>query len=361
MIVGIHKNPHKGITKLLARYEKVLTHNGIKYLWLDINDPNFWEKVNEVDLFIFNYTGTERQHQMAKTMLPIIEEDLKIPCFPNSKMNWLYDDKVREYYFLKLHGYPVIPTAIFWNKGEALKWLDETELPVVFKLSGGASSENVVLVKNRFYGRRLIRRMFGRGIVSGYIPGLASLKWENMFKSENIRILGGKVRRFIHKEQVNLYGQHHRNYILFQKFLPNNEIDTRINILGSRAFFTLRHVRTNDFRASGSGKMDMNPDNVDRRCIKMALDISKRFNFISLAIDFLYDANRQPLISEISYHRPDWGVWVCPGYWDEELKWHDGHYWPQYLILKDLLNIPDLQQPEMKPDKSETGHWNIGV
>ncbi len=36
-----------------------------------------------------------------------------------------------------------------------------------------------------------------------------------------------------------------------------------------------------------------------------------------------------------------------PGYWDEELHWHEGHVWPQYCHLVDLLGRPDLVQPEM--------------
>jgi glutathione synthase/RimK-type ligase-like ATP-grasp enzyme len=143
------------------------------------------------------------------------------------------------------------------------------------------------------------------------------------------------------------YAWLHKDYILFQQFLPNNLFDTRITIIGKRAFTSRRHVRRNDFRSSGSGNDDWNQDNIDPGCINLAFEVSKRLGFQCMSYDFLYDEHKQPLISEISYTSPDWTIWSCPGYWDEMMGWHGGHLWPQYCILSDVLKIPDLKQPEM--------------
>ena len=349
-LVGIHVDPHNKNSKVINRYKTILDYNGIPYIILDSNKPDFWEQVRELSLFIFHYYGTERQHRMANTIIPIIEEYLKIPCYPNTLMSWLYDDKVREYYFLTQHSLPSIPTWIFWDKKAALQWLKSAQLPVVFKLKSGASDENVVLVNSFLYGRRLINKMFGKGIVSGYVPGLKSRKWLDMWTSERIRQFLGKIRRTIQGEEINLYHQLHRDYVLFQKFLPDNKFDTRIAVIGKRAFGDVRYIRKSDFRASGSWNYSCNPENIDQRCIKIAFEISKRFGFSSMMYDFLFDENNQPSISEISYLQPDWRVWMYPGYWDENMDWHEGRNWLQYLILKDMLNMPHLKQPEMKPD-----------
>lgn len=350
MVVGIHTDPHKGFTKMLKRYETILDFNSIGHIRLDLSKPDFWEKVKKVDLFIFHYYGTERQIMMAQTILPVIADVLGISCYPNPQMSWLYDDKVREYYFLSQHDLPVIPTWIFWDKTEAVNWLREAKLPVVFKLGGGAASVNVVLVKNKLYARRLINKMFGTGIISGHLPGFGSLKWRNLFTREHLRRFGGKVKRRIKGEQGNPFEQRHRNYILFQQFLPNNNVDTRIHIYGNRAFGDMRFVRPKDFRASGSGRCTFEPEKIDRRCIKIAFDISKRFGFYSMAFDFLYNEQNQPLISEMSYTQPDDGVRMYPGFWDDQLNWHEGHFWPQYMILQDRLNLQNLKQPEMGSD-----------
>ena len=39
------------------------------------------------------------------------------------------------------------------------------------------------------------------------------------------------------------------------------------------------------------------------------------------------------------YNYVDRSVYGCPGYWDENLNWHQGHFWPQFLHLKDLLML----------------------
>ena len=50
-----------------------------------------------------------------------------------------------------------------------------------------------------------------------------------------------------------------RDYLLVQEFLPGNGFDTRITVIGNRAFGFRRFNRPDDFRASGSGRIDWNP------------------------------------------------------------------------------------------------------
>jgi hypothetical protein len=66
-----------------------------------------------------------------------------------------------------------------------------------------------------------------------------------------------------------------------------------------------------------------------------------------MAYDFLKNGNGDVQICEISYTFVDTAVYRCPGYWDEDMNWHAGHYWPQYCQLMDTLQLPDLKQPEI--------------
>jgi hypothetical protein len=86
-------------------------------------------------------------------------------------------------------------------------------------------------------------------------------------------------------------------------------------------------------RASGSG----NIDKIDLNLIELALKISKDMNFQSMAYDFLCNEDGSPKICEISYTYVDKAIYDCPCYWDENLNWHEGHFWSEYLQLKDLL------------------------
>ncbi len=68
-------------------------------------------------------------------------------------------------------------------------------------------------------------------------------------------------------------------------------------------------------------------------------------NFQSMVNDFLYNENGESEFLEISYTYLDSVPYSCPGYWDDNLVWHEGHFWPQTLILQDLLGMNNLMQP----------------
>ena len=46
-----------------------------------------------------------------------------------------------------------------------------------------------------------------------------------------------------------------KGYIYFQEFIPDNDFDIRVIVIGDKAFAIKRMVRENDFRASGSGSI----------------------------------------------------------------------------------------------------------
>jgi glutathione synthase/RimK-type ligase-like ATP-grasp enzyme len=350
MMVGIHVDPDAGFDIALERYEKILDYNGISHIRLSVDQPDFWEQVPKLDLFIFNWYLTSKQHQLAPMILHLIEKENRILCFPDLKTCWHYDDKIKEHYLLQSHSFPVIPSWVFWDKDSAFEWLKTAKLPVVFKLKGGASSENVVLVRTTSHAMKLINKMFNHGIRSGRVPGTFPLRVKDIGYYKIGRSFFGDVLRKLYIKQFSPYEQVHKNYVFFQKYLEGNTFDERITVIGNRAFNEKKYIRENDFRASGSGIIGWSKENINPESFKLAFAISKQMGFQCMSYDFLYDENNKPSICEISYTVPDWSVWSSPGYWDEHLNWHSGHYWPQYCILVDLLKNPNLKQPEMTQD-----------
>lgn len=347
MLVGIHNDPPYGkFHKYLKRYEQILKFNKIQHLIMDVNDSDFWMKVGKLSLFIFRWLHYDDPKQLAKTILPIIENEFNIKCFPNRATYWHYDDKIRQFYLLKQKGFPTVESWVFWNKKKAIEWVKSATYPLVFKLSGGAGSLNVILIKNEKEALRIIGLMFGRGIVSGRIPSLNMIKYKHFDLYANLHRIGGNLLRKLRDEDIYRYWQLHKNYILFQRFLKGNEFDTRVAIIGNRAFGFRRFNRKNDFRASGSGKIDYSTHYIDKRAIKLAFNVSECFNFQSMAYDIIYDEDNNPVIIEISYDFIDKAIYNCDGYWDRDLNWHGGHFMPQYLHLIDTLCLPDLKQPK---------------
>lgn len=346
MLVGIYKlNRPPFLKKANDIYKKILDHNKIPYIELSLDEPDFWDKVKEIDCFIFRWAQPDDHHQIAETILPIIENSYGIKCFPDQNTCWHYDDKIKEYYLFKSKGYPFIKSWVFWEKESALNFAEETDYPIVFKLKNGAGSTNVILIRHKKEAQKAINKMFGKGVSANSIPLKGKVKYKDLEK-----LVRSKIDKYFLNKIKNIeppMWQLSKNYVLFQKFLPNNSFDTRITTIGKRAFAFRRFTRENDFRASGSGKIDYNIESIDLRLIKLAFKISKEMNFQTMAYDFLYNEMQEPEVCEVSYTYSDKAIFDCSGYWDENLNWKEGHFWPEYMHLKDLLSLNNLEQPEL--------------
>ena len=347
MKVGILNDHFEGLPPgYLQRYEEILKFNGIECVWLEPSDQDLWQAISELDLFIYQWGHYDGPRHMAGIIIPIVQYEMKIPCFPNWETSWHYDDKIKQYYLLRQHGFPIIESYIFWEEDEALRWLKSAQMPVVFKLKGGAGSSNVILVANRPNAQRLVSRMFGKGLSSGSVIDRNSLRVKYFNPYKELRRFVGKILTRMRGEYQPLFWQVDKNYALFQKYLPNNSFDTRVSVIGERAFAFRRFNRNDDFRASGSGNIDYDTTKIDPRAIDIAFRISQKLNFQSMGYDFLINQTGDLEISEISYTYVDTAVYKCPGFWDKNLNWHEGHFWPQYFQLVDALKRPDLMPPQ---------------
>lgn len=339
-MVAIYSTGFNGIDPFVRRFEQILKFNQIEYVRVSIDDMNFWKTLDQFDLFIYRWEFSDYDKQLAKTILPIIERK-GIQCFPNQDTCWHYDDKIKQYYLLNQLTLPYTESHVFWSKESAFDWINQANFPLVYKLKGGAGSKNVKLIRSRKEAIKITKRMFGKGKLPNTID-------RNAFNiMSEIKHLVSRVMKRAAGRATRENWRKEKDYVLFQKYLPNNEYDTRITIIGERAFAFRRKVRSKDFRASGSGIIEYEKENIDLEAIKLAFETSERLNFQSMAYDFLINEEGKPEFCEISYTYVDTAIYDCHGYWDKNLKWHTGHFWPQYFILTDLLKKPGLKQPNL--------------
>jgi hypothetical protein len=147
--------------------------------------------------------------------------------------------------------------------------------------------------------------------------------------------LKGLYRFFIPPSNLKLL-PFEKGYIYFQDFVPDNYFDTRIIVIGKRAFAIRRKVRENDFRASGSGNFDYDHSAVDIRCVKIAFEVTNRLLAKCLTFDFVVLDN-EPKIIEMSFGFLQKVYDPCPGYWNENLEWHPGKIEPQHWMVDAVL------------------------
>ena len=339
---GATKEPY-----MQKRFIEILDKNEITFCMLNPNNADFWESVSVCDAVIMHYGQYRTQLEQASTFMPLFENYFQKNCFPNSSTGWHYDDKIKQFYLLSLAGFNYIPCHIFYQQEDAIKFAEQTSYPIVFKLRGGAGSSNVRLLHSLSEARLYINKMFRDGVFNSMLE--VGIRYDLQYYGLK-RFAHGKLSKLYHylKEgyvKTDFWGIE-KDYILFQDFCAGNTYDTRITVIGNRAFGFRRMNRKNDFRASGSGKIDWEKSKVDLGCVKMAFSVSGHFSFQSMAYDFVYDREGNPAICEISYTYNDLAIHTCSGYWDRDLSWHEGHFWPQYCNLSDLLKDPQLKNIE---------------
>jgi len=330
MLVGIHTDYTGSLDIISKKFETILKFNDIPVIRMNSSDKDFWETIPKLDLFIYMWGHYDVYRYRAQTILPIIENFYKIKCLPNQDTCWHYDDKIKQFFMLESQGVPVVNSRVFWDKPSASNWINnEAEFPFVFKLTGGAGSSNVVMIKSKADAVKVADEIFNKGIKPFEVPVRGNLQNKISLKRYIKQQIKPYYHKYILKIEPHLNWNKQKNYFYVQEFLPGNTHDTRVTTIGNRTFAFRRFVRKNDFRASGSNDWSLDRGAIDMRMVKIAQEVSKALNFQVMAYDFIYDKNQDPVIVEISYTYGDFPEFST-GYINEEMKWIDGSFWTQY-------------------------------
>jgi len=335
MKIAIHHRKGSFSDRWIAYCEE----KSISFKIVDAYQNDIIQQIADCDAFMWHFNHISAKDTLfAKQLIFAIESSGKL-VFPSTNMAWHFDDKVAQKYMLEAIEAPLINSQIFYTKGAAQKWIQKTNFPIVFKLRGGAGSENVKLVRSKNSAQKYINKAFGKGF-SQYN---ASVVFKDRLRKYRLgvgsfsNVLKGFVRIFYTTEFARVKGNE-KGYIYFQKFVPKNTSDTRVIIVGNRAFAVKRMVRENDFRASGSGVKKYEKNEIDERTIKIAFEIAKKMEYECVGFDFVFDEQNNPLIVEMGYGFAIQFYDPCPGYWDTELNWHKGYFIPQAWMVQDVIN-----------------------
>ena len=312
-------------------------HN-IPFKLVDCHASDIVEQLQGCQALLWHHSQIDpRDLLVAKAVLSALEHS-GFRVFPDWRTGWHFDDKLAQKYLFEAIGAPFVPAWIFLDRQSAKDWIASTSFPKVFKLRGGAGSTNVRLARTPTEARKLVRRAFGTGFPNH--DGWASLRerWRKfrLGRTSLVGLLKGVIRCFFPPPYARLLGRE-SGYVYFQEFVPGNDSDTRVVVIDRKAFALKRFVRKGDFRASGSGDFSYERDVFDLRCVRIAFEVTKRLGSQCAAYDFVFDQEHRPLLIEVSYGFVPEGYDACPGYWDEDLNWHEGIFDPQGWMVDALL------------------------
>jgi hypothetical protein len=261
---------------------------GLEPRTIDIGADDWMDQLKDVDIFVWRLIMSDPSCMAeARSKIPLIEA-MGIRCFPNQQMLWLYDDKIRETFFLRQHGYPTPRTWVFFGSQPAREFAATASYPLVAKSHCGAGSGGVVLLQGRQEAEKLLARVFRKTSIWAellenyyYIP---RLKKGDLLVQLSSRYRGAWPR-----------------YAYFQEFLTIDR-DWRITTLGPDLISAfMRKNRPDDFRASGSGIWEkVDQQDLPVVACDQALAISNAHGFTSMTYDFML-RGEQWVIGELSY------------------------------------------------------------
>lgn len=311
--------------------------NGVNYKIVDCHAANIIDEIEGCLGLMWHWNHLNQAAMIHARSLILCIERLGKFVYPNYATSWHYDDKVAQKYLFESLGYKdvMVPSYVFYRLADAMEWISSCSFPKVFKLKGGAGSENVMLVRTPGYAKRLIRKSFRSGWSDRRRFGSLKERIWRFRRDKSLRklleISLGIGRALIPRQSGIQIG-----YAYFQDFIPGNDRDIRVVVIGSKAFAIIRGVRQGDFRASGSGLIDYDPRAIPEDCLRLAFEISRRAKLQSAAYDFIFDEGHPKLV-EVSYAFTAEAYRGCPGYWTQDMRWNDGSVDPKIMIIEEFL------------------------
>jgi glutathione synthase/RimK-type ligase-like ATP-grasp enzyme len=331
-MLAIHNSPGS----FSERWIKYCKSSQIPFRVVNCYDSDIVKQIEDCEILMWHfYHASPKDSLFAKQLLYSLEQSGKI-VFPDFRTVWHFDDKVGQKYLFDSLKIPFVDTCVFYERDSALKWVETIEYPLVFKLRGGAGSVNVKKVDSVLQAKRLIYQAFSKGFKHDSL--IPAIELFGRYRRNSITLLAlfkGLIRRLWPTPYARIHGKE-IGYILFQKFIPDNDHDIRVIVIGDKAFAIKRMVRQNDFRASGSGSIKYDKCLFDNEIIKLSFALSEKLKMQCVAFDYVqYKGN--PLVVEISYGFSPSGYDLCPGYWDKDLIWHEGKFNPYGWMVENLI------------------------
>lgn len=313
-----------------ARWTELAGAAGHRVRRVDVYRPDIVDQLAGADAFMWRPPLSVRNRELSRRLMPALEL-AGLPAFPSRRTLWHSEDKIAQSYLLKAIGVPVAETWVFWHLQTALEFLASATYPMVMKLSAGFQSNAVQLLRTPDEAAYWARRMFTTGATAFDRMSVWQRRWGEALRG--VKLAAGRP----------LHPSLEYGCLYVQEFLPGNDHDTRVTVIGNRAFAFRRQNRPNDFRASGSGRLDWDPVPIDRRHLRLAFRVAGALGTQSLGVDLLY-RDGEPVVCETTYTFASWAVRDCPGHWrlegtpeDGDLAWVDGRQRPDDAIFADFV------------------------
>jgi len=263
----------------------------------DVESYSFHEVVNnniEVNNAVIFYTFSQKaeiRNYISDIVTYLVNFNNKL--IPNLELLKCHENKGFQELYKRSLGIKSLNAFYFSNILDLESY--EFQYPIVFKTVDGSNGKGVSLIKSK---KELIQTVKKYERINFFEK--LDLFRRKYFRKKNTY---KEYPNYCNKKDFVQYSEYikpSKRFVL-QEFIPNLKWDFRVLIIFDRYYITKRHIRENDFRASGAKKFDFNFE-PDPQILNFAKDIYSKFNNPYLSIDIAFDDDNCYLLEYQALH-----------------------------------------------------------
>ena len=266
----------------------------IEYDNINLTKHNWLTQIsaNDYDYFLAKPPGlSEPFKRLYDERIFILAHVLNKPIFPSPEEIYIYENKRFFAHWLEARELPHPQTWIYYDKDDALLFLNEYTFPLVAKMNIGASGNGITMIKNKNQAEKYIKDAFSRGIYARTGPKLS-----------HGRILQRLWRKLTHpgelKERLNTYKavaqSPQKGFVIFQQYIPHN-FEWRVVRIGD-SFFAHKKLKSGE---KSSGSLLKKYENPPKELLDFVKKATDRLSFYSQAVDIFEMDDGVFLINEM--------------------------------------------------------------
>jgi glutathione synthase/RimK-type ligase-like ATP-grasp enzyme len=267
----------------------------VQYKIVDITNHSWLEDtLHEPELTAYLACPPGRQalfKELYDERIYILDKVLGQFVYPSYDEISVHENKKYLSYWLKANHLPHPATFVFYHKDEALRYIEGASLPIIAKMSIGASGKGVHVFKSRDNAVKYIDDIFGKGVRSAWGP---NMKMGN-FWGRLAKIIKNPSRL---KKRIQVYkmvyNEVQKGFCIFQEYIKH-DYEWRVVKIGD-SYFGHKKVKQED-KASGTKGILYDTPPVD--LLNFVGDLCEEAGFNSMAVDLFEDGKVGYLINEL--------------------------------------------------------------
>lgn len=295
-----------------------LLERNIPFRFIKWNDPSILDAMARADVILHPISHFSTEELKISRQLLIAAHLSGKAVFPSLYDLWHFDDKVAQTALFTFTNQRHPNAVLLLNSEEQNPLGEKLSLPVIHKLRGGSGSYNVNKITSQAELEKTYQKMFGQGLQSK--PKVFFKVWSAIKSVRSPADFLEKLFRapdFYKSYSVAKHLPTDGNYLYLQEFIAGITFDLKIAIVNNKLGYCCRHVRSNDFRASGSNDIFYDHSLISDDVIQECLAAFNVLNMTCAGFDVVIDPKTgRPRILEVSYGFSHKAIFDCGLYYD---------------------------------------------